>query len=141
MELDLKSILYPVKVLEFGKIKIHLEGIDPIQEHYIEAIKFRPYPSQPERDKAMAIYIQRLICSTVKKVEGVTVNGAAWDVSFIDDTKKEIDLTSYNVLNKVFNKLSKEIDFASLIISFYNTNKDSMPDGIEFEKEEDKKKD
>lgn len=141
MELNLKEILNPVKVLEFGKIKIHLEGIDAAQEHYIEAIKFRAYKTQSERDKAMAVYVQRMICSTVKKVEGVTVNGVAWDVSFIDETKKEIDLASYNVLNKVFTALAKDFDFATEIIKFYNTNKDSLPDGISFEKEEDKKKD
>jgi hypothetical protein len=140
-ELDLKSILFPKKVLEFGNIKIHLEGCDTQQEHYIESVLTRYYPTQEEKDQALALYVQRLICSVIKDVEGVKVNGVKWTPQFIDSTKKEIDLASYVVINRLLTQLSKKIDFSTEIVNFYTNLKSSIPDGIEFDIEDDKKKD
>lgn len=145
-DLSPKKMARPTKVLEFGpnkKIKIHLKGVDTPQEHYIDVIKYRYYDSQADRDKAGIEHIRRLICCLVKKVEGVKLRGEPWDVEFTDETKEEITLESYVVLDKVMNKLAAE-QVSTLIMEFYHDQKKEQLDGIELDldsPEDVKKKD
>ncbi len=143
-ELDIKLILCPTKVVEVKTktgevIKLHLEGADTLQEHFIESVKYRPYENQAERDKAGAEYLRRLISSCVKKVEGVKVNGSPFEIQFLDSSKKEMDLKSYFLLNKIFESLN--VDFSSEVLKFYSDTKNKLPDGVTVEVGEDKKKD
>lgn len=141
----LDSITNPKTVLEFGNIKVHLEGVTPEQEAWIVAPMTRNYQTQPEVDEASAEYIQRLVRSCVKKIEGVYLKNEdgteyAFEVQFIDDSKKLIDLTTYVFISKLFNKLLKDysVDFGEKTVEFYKSSL-FLPDGIRLDIDDKKK--
>lgn len=143
MELNIKDLAIPEKILDLGKIKIHLKGLDTIQEQYIEVIKYHRFTQIEDIDRAGTEYMRRLVSCMVKKVEGVTVNKKPWDVSFIDGKKSEITKESYNVLVKIMDKVPEK-KIIDLIQDFYKEQRQAQIDGIEFEvdsEETDKKKD
>lgn len=140
-ELNIDNLITPKKVLEFGNIKIHLQGVDAPQEHYIDVIKLRTYKDLAEADRAGAEHFRRLISCMVKKVEGVKLRGQPWDVTFTDGSKREITLESYVIIDKVLSKLAEQ-KATQLVLDFYAQQKKDLSDGIELDvdTEEDAKK-
>ena len=140
----LSEITLPKAIIKVGAVKIHLEGVTPDQEAWIVAPMTRNYDTQPEKDQAGSEYTQRLMRSCIKKVEGVLIDvdgtSCPFEVQFVDDSKKLIDLTSYVFISKLFNKMmrDKQVDFGEQIIGFYNSSL-FLPDGVTFATEDEKK--
>lgn len=117
IDLDLDE---PKAVLEFGVVKIHLEGVKALQEQWIESLKYKAYQTDEEREQAGLIYIKRVITSCIRKVEGLSIKGVPFDVT-IDPKTNCISDKDYNTLLKIFDKIIQK-DFTMQTMDFYNKN-------------------
>ena len=128
------------KVVEFDNIKIYLKAITPSVQHYIEELSILAHQEKDDskRFEFGRAYVKRVICCSVKKIEGLEleVNDKPFELSFKDDKKTELDDLSYDVLVHVFeNVLNK--DLSQEIFKHYNDKKANT----QIELAEDKKKD
>jgi hypothetical protein len=148
--MDIKLILNPVKTLKLKlqgqEVKVTLKGTTPAQEAYIEAPKFKQYKTDRAAQMAGAEYVRRVICSTIKKVEGLSYldennNKVEFKVEFCDDNPNEMTEDCYNKLMRIIDLYADE-DSESLTdaIKFYNENR-TLPKtvGIESKKKPSKK--
>lgn len=140
MEINVKEMLKPTKVLEIGPVKIHLQGVDSAQYYFIESIKGRTFTSQEEAEKSSFEYFSRMVKSCVKKVEGITINGQDWDITLTPDGK-EMTSESYEFLREILDRLiiDYQANVAKEIMAFFAESKMKRLQSIEF-KTDDKKK-
>lgn len=140
-ELNIEQIVRPTKILEFGVVKIHLQGSDSIQYDYIHSVMQRTFLDYEQVENATREYYKRLICSTVKKVEGVQFNGEDFELKFSQDGRVITD-SSYELLNLLMDKILQDhkTNLNPEIKNFFYESREKALASIEF-KIDDKKKD
>lgn len=136
--MNINLIFKPKKVLDFGEVKLHLEGASCLLEPYIEEPLYFGAKDDKELLRNRIEYVRRMICCSVKKIENLSIDGNPWDVKFIDETNTEITEESYHVLIKLF-EVYLHKDWIEPVVAFYNSNKIN-PDALVEVQKEDKKK-
>lgn len=136
--MNINLMIEPIKVLDFGEVKVTIKGTTPIVEQYIEELLYAQYKTAEDRMEGGREYVKRLIACSIKDVKGLSINEQEFVVKFKKQKIEEIDDYSYNIIMRVFDHYIKA-DFVQPVMDFYQKNKEGVA-GIELE-EADKKKD